>query len=61
MEGVGALIGEFFPTTYFLIISRGIFTKALGFGELSQYFFVLAAFIPVLTILSLIFLKKQEK
>ena len=61
MEGAGAVIGKFFPTTYFLIISRGIFTKALGFGELYRNFLALATFIPVLTILSLVFLKKQEK
>jgi ribosome-dependent ATPase len=61
MTGVGVIIGKLFPTTYFLIICRGVFTKALGFIELYQYFFALAAFIPVLTILSLVFLKKQEK
>ncbi|TKB27469.1 ABC transporter ATP-binding protein/permease [Desulfopila sp. IMCC35006] len=61
MAGIGAVIGNFFPTTYFLIISRGIFTKALGFSELSRNFFALAGFIPALTILSLFFLKKQEK
>jgi len=61
MEGAGAVIGKFFPTTYFLIISRGIFTKALGFVELYRNFLALATFIPVLTILSLVFLKKQEK
>ncbi len=61
MQGAGAVIGKFFPTTYFLIISRGVFTKSLGFRELSQYYLALVAFIPVLTILSLIFLKKQEK
>ncbi|NDY71519.1 ABC transporter ATP-binding protein/permease [Desulfobacter hydrogenophilus] len=61
MQGVGAVMGKFFPTTYFLIISRGVFTKALGFSELFRNYFALAAFIPVLTLLSLIFLKKQEK
>ncbi|TKB09261.1 ribosome-associated ATPase/putative transporter RbbA [Desulforhopalus sp. IMCC35007] len=61
MTGIGVVIGKFFPTTYFLIICRGVFTKALGFTQLYQYFFALAAFIPVLTILSLVFLKKQEK
>ena len=61
MEGVGAVIGTYFPTTYFLIISRGVFTKALGFAELQQYFWALLAFIPILTAMSLILLKKQEK
>ncbi len=61
LEGAGALIGKLFPTTYFLIISRGTFTKALGFDELYRDFIILAAFIPVLTLLSLVLLKKQEK
>ena len=61
MEGIGEEIGTYFPTTYFLIICRGVFTKALGFADLSRYFWALAAFIPVLTMMSLVFLKKQEK
>lgn len=60
LQGAGAMIGKMFPTTYFLIISRGTFTKALGFGELYGDFIALAAFIPVLTLLSLALLKKQE-
>ena len=34
LEGPGAMIGRFFPATYFLNISRGIFTKALEFSDL---------------------------
>jgi ribosome-dependent ATPase len=59
LEGIGALIGPIWPATYFLIVCRGTFTKALGFGDLSWYLMVLAAFIPVLTLLSLVLLKKQ--
>ncbi len=61
LEGPGAMIGRFFPATYFLNISRGIFTKALEFSDLYADFLALAAFIPVLTLLSLMFLSKQEK
>ncbi|MGB0466253.1 MAG: ribosome-associated ATPase/putative transporter RbbA [Pontibacterium sp.] len=61
LEGAGALIGQLFPTTYFLIISRGIFTKDLAFAELYSQFLSLAAFIPVLTLLSLLLLRKQGK
>lgn len=60
LEGVGAYIGKAFPTTYFLFISRGTFTKALGLAELYPNLIVLASFIPVLTVLSVVFLKKQE-
>jgi ribosome-dependent ATPase len=61
LEGGAYWIGQFFPATYFLIISRGVFTKALGFADLTQQFIALACFIPVLTLLSLALLPKQEK
>lgn len=59
IEGVGAFIGPIWPATYFLVISRGTFTKALAFGDLAGHLLALAAFIPVLTLLSMILLKKQ--
>ncbi len=61
MEGAGAIIGQLFPTTYFLEASRGAFTKALGFSSLSQHLLPLAAFIPVLTIASVLSLRKQDR
>ena len=61
LEGLGYWIGQFFPATYFLVICRGVFTKALAFGDLMGQFAALAAFIPVLTVLSLVLLRKQEK
>ena len=61
LTGSAAVIGTLFPSTYFMNISVGTFTKALGFTTLSASFVALAAFIPVLTILSLAFLRKQEK
>jgi len=61
LEGVGAIIGQLFPTSWFLVISRGLFTKALGLEALWPHFLALAAFIPVLTLLSLISLKDQER
>lgn len=61
LEGIAKAIGTIFPTTYFLIISRGVFTKALGFRELYPYFFQLAALGPAFIIATLLLLKKQEK
>ncbi len=61
LEGAGYWIGQFFPATYFLIISRGIFTKALDFADLLPHFLALAAFIPVLTVVSVALLRKQER
>jgi ribosome-dependent ATPase len=61
LTGAGAAIGRLYPTTYFLIISRGTFSKGLGFSGLSTSFFVLLAMIPVLTFTSVLLLKKQGK
>jgi ribosome-dependent ATPase len=61
LEGGAALIGQGFPTSYFLTISVGTFTKALGFPDLWLQFLALAAFLPVLTTLSVLLLKKQER
>ena len=61
LEGGAAIIGELFPTTYFMTISLGTFTKALSFHELAPDFLALAAFFPVLTILSMTLLRKQER
>lgn len=61
LEGMAGVAGRFFPTTYFIIVSRGSFAKALGFDDLGFYFLALAAFIPVITLLSVAFLRKQGK
>jgi len=61
LSGTGAIIGRGFPMTYFLNISVGAFTKGLGFQELAGNLAALALFIPVLTALSLAFLRKQER
>ena len=60
LEGWAALIGRIFPTAYFLVISRGVFSKALGFHELASCFIPLLITIPVLILLSMLFLRKQE-
>jgi len=60
LTGGAAIVGLLFPTTYFIKISVGTFTKALTFGDLVPNYLALAAFIPVLTLLSLALLKKQE-
>ena len=60
LEGAGRLIGEIYPTTHFLTIARGTFSKALGFSDLQASFIPLALAVPVLLVLSAVFLKKQE-
>jgi ribosome-dependent ATPase len=60
LEGVGAIIGTIFPATYFINISRGVFSKAVDFSGLSMDFFALAVSVLVITLLSILSLKKQE-
>src|SRR4029450_12358499 len=38
LQGAGAFIGQILPTTYFVTIARGTFSKALDFGDLSGQF-----------------------
>jgi ribosome-dependent ATPase len=61
LQGVGAFIGQVYPATYFMTISRGVFSKGLGFGDLSGALLPLLIAIPVFIGLSAAFLKKQER
>lgn len=61
LEGVGAFIGNIFPATYFINISRGIFSKDIGFEGHYFDFVALALSIVVITSISLLLLKKQER
>ena len=60
LQGAPAIMGRGFPMTYFLRISIGTFAKGLGFRDLGASLLAVAVFIPVLTILSLLLLRKQE-
>lgn len=60
LEGAGRVIGELYPTTHFLTISRAVFSKAASFSGLEQSFLPLIVAIPLLFGLSAILLKKQE-
>jgi ribosome-dependent ATPase len=60
LEGAGALIGRIYPTAYYLIISRGIFSKGLDLWNLRTSFIPLLIAVPVLLALCTVLLKKQE-
>lgn len=60
LEGIASWIGAIFPATYFINISRGIFSKALELQDLYRDFFALMIAATVITVLSMILLKKQE-
>lgn len=61
LQGAGAIIGQLYPTTYFTIISRGTFSKALSFSDLGFPFLMLLITIPVLMVLGIVLLKKQAR
>ena len=61
LEGAGRVIGDLWPASYFVKVSVGAFTKALDFGQLLPHTALLSLFVPVLTALSLFFLKKQGR
>lgn len=61
LQGLGAFIGEIYPTSHYLTISRGTFSKALHFSDLRYSFYPLIIAIPLLTMLSVFLLKKQAK
>ena len=60
LEGPGRWIGEIYPTSHFLTIARGTFSKALDLMDLWQLFIPLVIAIPVVIGLSVLLLKKQE-
>jgi ribosome-dependent ATPase len=59
-SGAARLIGSVYPTTHMLLVSRGIFSKALEFHDLYQPILVLIVTIPVILGLGIFFQKKQE-
>jgi ribosome-dependent ATPase len=61
LVGFPSFMAHTFPATYFLRIAVGTFTKSLGFAALAGSLASLALFIPVLTVFSLLFLRKQER
>ena len=61
LEGPGRWIGEIYPTSHFLTIARGTFSKALDLGDLWPLFIPLLIAVPLVIGLSVLLLKKQER
>jgi ribosome-dependent ATPase len=61
LSGMAQIMGRAFPMTYFIPISTGTFTKGLDFADLAARIAELALFIPALTLISLVLLRKQER
>ena len=60
LTGGGRIIGDIYPTTYMLTISRSVFSKALDFSDLHSAFFPMVIAVPVILGMSIALLKKQE-
>ncbi len=61
LEGPARILGTLWPTTWYMGLSVGTFTKGLGLAELSGHLLRLAVFGPVLTGLAIVSLRKQER
>ncbi len=61
LHGAGRVIGALYPTTYMLLICRGVFNKALGLAELYMPLLCMLVMIPVIISLGIMILRKQDK
>lgn len=61
LEGGARTIGEVYPATHMVTISRGVFNKALGMADLSGAFWPMLLAVPVITGVAIALLKKQER
>jgi ribosome-dependent ATPase len=59
LQGAAAVIGRVFPTTYFVTIAQGTFSKGLGLAGLTAAFIPLVIAVLVLLAASTALLKKQ--
>jgi ribosome-dependent ATPase len=61
LEGSARFVGKIWPTTYYMHSSLGAYTKGLGLDLMLPDILFLLCCIPVLLIVSMIGLRKQEK
>jgi ribosome-dependent ATPase len=61
LEGSARMVGKIWPTTYYMHSSLGAYTKGLGLDLMLPDLLYLLCCIPVLLLVSMIGLRKQEK
>ncbi len=61
LEGMGQWIGQIYPTTYFIVVARGVFSKGLGYADLQAALVPLALAAVVLIGVGVALLRKQER
>jgi ribosome-dependent ATPase len=60
LQGGARLIGQIYPASHMIDISRGVFNKALGFAELSGSLIAMLIAVPVILGAAILLLRKQE-
>ncbi|AFI83213.2 ribosome-associated ATPase/putative transporter RbbA [Methylophaga nitratireducenticrescens] len=61
LEGSSKFIGEIYPATHMISISRGVFSKALGLADLTGPLWSMLMSVPVILGAAVLLLKKQER
>lgn len=61
LEGGAQMVGSLWPSSYFLHLNVGAFTKGLGWEALAPDILALACFGPALTLIAALSLRAQEK
>ena len=61
LEGVGRVVGETYPASHMIAISRGVFSKALHLRDLGGALWSLLLAVPVVLGLAIALTRKQER
>ncbi|WP_282275366.1 ribosome-associated ATPase/putative transporter RbbA [Stenotrophomonas sp. PS02297] len=61
LEGVGRVVGETYPASHMIAISRGVFSKALHLRDLGGALWPLLLAVPVVLGLAIALTRKQER
>ena len=61
LEGSSKFIGEIYPATHMISISRGVFNKSLGLADLTGPLWSMLISVPVILGAAVLLLKKQER
>ena len=61
LSGFGRVLGQIYPSTWFITAARGSFSKAFGLAELAGPMLSMGIAIPVVIGLAAVFLQKQAK
>lgn len=61
LAGFGQVIGTIYPTTWFVTVARGAFSKAFGLAEMIQPMLAMGLAVPVILGAAMLFLKKQAR